>query len=72
MSKTKWTLAEEEALMQIIGTKRSPSFTWNDLGKLNFLFFWNRTERSTLIIRWEQPLQLNEVTNYPMSSSMSL
>jgi len=39
MSKTKWTLAEEEALMQIIGTKRSPSFTWNDLGKLNFLYF---------------------------------
>ena len=35
MSKAKWTLAEEEALVAIIGGKTSPTYTYAELGELN-------------------------------------
>ena len=64
MSKTKWTLAEEEALVAIIGGKTSPTYTYAELGELNV---YNRdpdrtvTEYRVTILRSLSIVRLTEL-----------
>jgi hypothetical protein len=62
MSKAKWTLAEEEALVAIIGGKTSPTYTYAELGELNF---YNRDpDRTVTELQSFAPSQSFDLLNY--------